>query len=450
MNQVSNSRGGYAGRRRSAPPRPRVALTPNSEDRRPLVAVLGMSIKRTPIAVREPLSFTPRELEPALRRMASIVDEGAIVSTCNRVELYAASAGAASLRARLKRFWLSQRDAPAAVDAHLYYFENEEAVRHLFSVASGLDSAIFGEPQILGQVREALDMARAAGSAGPVLSALLQAAVRAGRHVRTETNIGRSAASVSYAAVELASGVLGDLRDASVLLVGTGKMGEAAARNLLSKGVARLAVAGRTPDRARKLALECGDMVSLAELESALPVSDIVISCTSAPHHVITAEMVRGAMATRARRPLFLIDIAVPRDIEPDAGEVEGVRLFNIDDLEARVVSNLAARRREARKAASVIDDEVAAFERWLSIRGAVPTITALRNRAEAIRHAELSRSAAVLARLAPADRRRVEALTLAIEKKLLHGPIAELRAAAASGQRAEADRAVRHLFRLE
>jgi glutamyl-tRNA reductase len=413
--------------------------------------VLGASIKTSPIEVREPLSFPPSELQPALQRMTAYVPEGAILSTCHRVELYAAADGSSASRTALKRFWFEQRrPRPRGIDAHLYFLEDDEAVRHAFSVASGLDSAIFGEPQILGQVRDALDRALAAGAAGPTLAGLFRGAVRTGRRVRTETGVGRNAASVSYAAVELACGVLGDVRSARALLVGTGKMGEITAKNLLAKGVAQLAVAGRTLDRAQELVLECGNAGHIAQLEQALPESDIVISCTSAPHHVIHRDMVERAMRERGGRPMFLIDVAVPRDIEPSAGSIDGVHLFNIDDLEARVVSNMQGRRAETRRARAIIEEEVHAFRSWLAVRGAVPTITALRRHAEAIRQAELARTASVLARLPEADRRRIEALTLALQKKLLHQPIALLRTEAAIGDGADTDRAVRRLFALD
>jgi len=423
---------------------------PTKRGGRPRIAVLGMSIKKSGIDLREPFSFPASELQGALERLAAFVSEGAILSTCHRVELYASWDQAASLRPALKRFWLQGRPAPrGGLDEHLYYFEDEEAARHLFSVAGGLDSAILGEPQILGQVRDALGHGLASEATGPVIGTLFREAIRAGKRVRTETAVGRNAASVSYAAVELASGVLGDLRSARVLLIGTGKMGELAARNLLSKGVAALSVAGRTVDRAERLALECGNGVTLARLEHALPESDIVISCTSAPHHVIFHDMVAEAMRDRPGRPLFLIDIAVPRDIEPSAGEVPGVHLFNIDDLEARVLSNMRGRRAEARQARAIVDEEVLRFERWLAVRDAVPTIAALRDRAEAIRQSELARTATLLARLPEADRRRIEALTVALQKKLLHEPIAHLRSEAAVGGN-QADQAVRHLFALD
>jgi glutamyl-tRNA reductase len=285
---------------------------------------------------------------------------------------------------------------------------------------------------------------------GRVLSALFRQAITCGKRARTETGVGRNAASISYAAVELARQTFGDLRSSRVLLVGAGKMGDLATRALLEKGVAGITVVGRTPERAKQLALRCGCAVALSQLEDALRDCDIVITCTSAPHHVIRKEMVERAVLQRDGRPLFLIDIAVPRDVEPVVGEVAGVHLFNVDDLESAVAAGMRERRAEARKVLPIIEEEVALFERWLVTQRIVPTIVALRERAEAIRQSELARTSAVLARLSEPDRRRIEALALAIEKKLLHHPIALLRAEAAAGDGLQTAQALRYFFGLD
>ena len=414
------------------------------------IAVLGTTNKTSTLDLRERLAFLPHELGPALEAMKAHVPEGAILSTCHRVELYAAAPSLGRMRVALTRFWSEQRGVPRkGLDAHLYYLEDEQAVAHLFSVASGMDSAIVGEPQILGQVRAALDQGLEHHAAGGVLSGLMRQAVTVGRRIRTETGISRNAASISYAAVELAREICGDLRSSRVLLVGAGKMGELAAKNLTSKGVAGLVVVGRSAERAQQLALECDGAVAMTELEDALPICDIVISCTNAPHHIISRDLAERVMAGRPDRPLLLIDIAVPRDIDPAAGEIQGVRLFNIDDLEATVAANVRERHAEAPKVTAIIDEEVSVFQSWLVARRAVPTIVALQQRAESIRQAELARTSSVLARLSEAPRRRIEALTLAIQKKLLHQSIALLRAEAATGNGLGTDRAVRQLFDL-
>ncbi len=415
------------------------------------VTLVGVNHKRAPLVLRESLAFPPSHLPPALEAMREYVPEGAILSTCGRVELYAAAADAARARASLQRFWSKQRGVPMLeFEPHVYHLEGAKAVEHLFSVASGLDSAIIGESQILGQVRESLRLGLELRSMGRLLSALFRQALTTGKRARTETGIGRSSASISSAAVELARKTFGDLSSSRVLLVGAGKMGELAAKNLLDKGVAGIDVVGRTPERAMRLALRCGSTTSISGLEDALRNCDIAITCTSAPHQVITRTTAERVMRERGGRPLFLIDIAVPRDIDPAAGEIAGIHLYNIDDLESAVASNLKERRAEARKVQPIIAEEVAKFECWRSTLRVVPAIAALRDRAEEIRRAELARTSAVLARLSEEDRRRIEALTLAIEKKLLHRPIALLRARAAHGDGHETVEALRDLFGLD
>jgi glutamyl-tRNA reductase len=400
--------------------------------------------------LRESLAFPPSDLPPALAAMREYVPEGAILSTCHRVELYAAARDGTNARARLQRFWSRQSGVPLwEFEPHLYHLEGAKAAEHLFRVASGLDSAIVGESQILGQVRESLRQGLEQRSMGRVLSALFRQAVTTGKRARTETGVGRSSASVSSAAVELARKAFGDLRSSRVLLVGAGKMGELAAKNLLDKGVAGIDVVGRTPDRAMRLALRCGNSASLSRLEDALRECDIAITCTSAPHHVITREMVRRVMRVRRSRPIFLIDIAVPRDVEPAVGDIGGVHLYNIDDLESAVAGNMKERRAEARKVEPIIAEAVTRFERWRATLAVVPAIVALRERAEEIRREELARTSTVLDKLSEEDRRRIEALTLAIEKKLLHHPIALLRSRAAAGDGRETVEALRDLFGL-
>ena len=424
---------------------------PDSATRPVEITLVGVNHKRAPLVLRESLAFPPSELPPALDEMRAYVPEGAILSTCGRVELYAAAPRGASARARLQRFWSKHCGVPPwEFEPHLYHLEGSKAVEHLFSVASGLDSAVVGESQILGQVREALRLALEQRSAGRVISALFRQAVTAGKRARTETGIGRSSASISSAAVELARRTFGDLSSSRVLLVGAGKMGELAAKNLLEKGVAGIDVVGRTRERALSLAERCGSNAGIGQLEDALRSCDIAITCTSAPHQVISKAMTARVMRERRGRPLFLIDIAVPRDVDPAAGEIPGVHLYNIDDLESAVAANLRERRAQARKVQPIIAEEVTNFERWRATLRVVPAIVALRERAEAIRRAELERTSAVLDKLSEEDRRRIEALTLAIEKKLLHHPIALLRERAAAGDGYQTVEALRDLFGLD
>lgn len=414
------------------------------------IVVLGLSQKRATLALRESLSFPHCDLAGALEAMRRVVPEAAILSTCHRVELYAAVEDPRKAEVAIKRFWATNRGVPISdFEPHVYYLTGRKAVEHLFSVASGLDSAIIGEPQILGQVREALRLGQEHKTMGPVLSALYRHAIVCGRRARTQTAIARNAASISYAAVELARKVVGDLSRVQVLLIGAGKMGELAAKHLLARGVAGISVVGRSEQRARQLALKCGNSGSLDDLEDALLTSDIVISCTSAPHHVISLGLMKRVMKVRGRRSILLIDIAVPRDIDPAVSDLPGVRVHNVDDLEFAIATNMKERHAEARKVASIIEEENAAFEVYQRTLAVAPAIRALHERAEAICHEELARTAAVLDRLSEEDRRRIEALAHAIEKKLLHQPIALLRAQAAAGNGEDTAEALLRLFNL-
>ena len=415
------------------------------------IVVLGLNHKWAPLVLRECLAFPSCDLGEALDSLPRYVPEGAILSTCHRVELYAAAPNASRAAAGLKRFWSEQRAVSNwEFEPHLYTLTGRKAVEHLFAVACGLDSVVIGEPEILGQVRVALREAMERRAAGKVVSALFRHAVTTGKRAHTETGIGRSSSSVSSAAVELARQTFGDLSLSQVLLVGAGKMGELAVKHLLDKGVAGIKVVGRSAERVRELALRCGSSVAMSRLEDALQQCDIVITCTSAPHYVVRKELIERTMRERRGRPLFIVDIAVPRDVEPSVADLPGVHLYNIDDLESAVATNLDERRAEALNVEPIIKEEADKFESWLNTLRVFPTIKALRRRAEEIRMTELARTSAVLSRLPEADRKRIEALTLAIEKKLLHNTIALLRDHAAAGDGHETDLAVRRLFGLD
>lgn len=436
----------------SAPVRRTTRKRRNGASAQPMrIAMLGTSNKTSELALRERLAFPPYDLAPAVACLGDAVPHGIILSTCQRVEIYVAAPTLAGVKTAVRRFWKEQRGVSLKdIDAHTCWLEDEAAVEHLFLLASGLDSMIVGEPQIMGQVRNALNVGLEQQTAGHTLAGLFRAALTVGKRARHETAIGRNAASISSAAVELAGQTVDDLGSARVLLIGAGKMGELAAKNLVSKGVAGLAVVGRSPERAQRLALECDGAVAMTQLEDALPDSDIVISCTNAPHQIISKEQVERVMASRPERPLVLIDIAVPRDIDPAAGDVPGVRLCNVDDLDATVAANLNERIGETDRVKAIVEEEVMEFQQWLAVRRAVGTIAALRNYAEEIRQAELARTSAVLDRMSDEDRRRIEALTLAFEKKLLHKTISMLRAEAANGNHRHAESAVRQLFALD
>lgn len=415
------------------------------------ILALGLNYRRAPISLRERLAFSGRGLDDSLRELKRYVPEGAILSTCHRVELYAATSDADDAAVALEAFWKKARRVhPEEFRPYVYRLADREAVQHLLTVSCGLDSAIVGEPQVLGQVRDALRRGIAAKSMGRVLSALFRQALVTGKRARTETGIGRNAASIGSAAVEMARQHFGDLRSARVLLIGAGKMGELAAKSLIDGGASEIAVVGRTPKRAQQLAVRCGSIATLTQLEDGLRSCDIVITGTSAPHPVILKQMVERTMKVRRGRPLLIVDIAVPRDVEPEVADVPGVTLLNIDDLEQTVEVNVRGRLAEAEGVERIVGDGLAQFGEWMDVQRVVPTITTLVRRADEIRDSELTRASDVLERLPEQDRRRIETLTRAIQKKLLHRSIMALRASAAGGDGIEASRVVSDLFGLD
>lgn len=415
------------------------------------IMALGLNYRRAPIDLRERLAFSGRDLDDSLMELKRYVPEGAILSTCHRVELYAATSDAGEAFGALETFWkTAKRVRPEEFRPYVYRLTDREAVRHLLTVSCGLDSAIVGEPQVLGQVRNALRRGLAAKSMGRVLSALFRQALVTGKRARTETGIGRNAASIGSAAVEMARQHFGDLSSARVLLVGAGKMGELAAKSLVDSGAAEIAVVGRSPERAQRLAVRCGSITTLTQLEDGLHTCDIVITGTSAPHPVILKQMVERTMKARRGRPLLIVDIAVPRDVDPEVAGVPGVRLLNIDDLEQTVEANVQERLAETAGVERIIEDGLAQFGEWMDVLRVVPTITALVRRADEIRDSELARTSGILERLPEQDRERIEALTLAIQKKLLHRSIMALRSSAAGGDGVEASRIVSDLFGLD
>ncbi len=416
------------------------------------IVVVGLNHKAAPIEVRERLAFTPTQQEPALAALLERVAEGVILSTCNRTELYAvvddADSGVQSVIAFLGEF----HKLPAECYApHLYRRRGREAVAHLFAVASGIDSMILGEPQILGQVRAAYETAASYRAVGPILSRVFHCALKVGKQVRSETHISRSAASISYAAVELARKVLGNLAGRTVLIVGAGKMAELAAQALLDDGLAGVVVTNRTYARAAELAAKFGgraaDFALLPELVAG---ADVVITCSAAPGFILDLPLVRLAMAGRHHRPLLLVDIAVPRDVDPLVQSLSDVFLYDVDDLQAVCASNLEERRKEVGKVQTIVDAEVEAFEAWLQSLQVVPTISALCQRGEEIRQAELQKALRRLGDLSERQRSTLEALSIAIVNKMLHQPIVQLKAKSNSREGAEYSRTLRRLFALD
>jgi len=414
------------------------------------IICLGFNHTTAPIELRERLAFPATALKPALARFGCGrescprgVAELAILSTCNRLELYALASRQSDRHhdpfAALIEFIADTRGVPASeFESHLHRRPGLDAAEHLCRVAAGLDSMILGEPQILGQVADAHDAARVAGSAGPVLSALFRAAINAGKRARTETAIGRNPASVSSVAVRQAEQVVGQLPGCHVVVVGAGEMGELAVEALRARGVRRITVINRTHQRAQALAERWGGQTLTFEfLADAVHIADIVISSTGAPHIVIDSEMVRRAMTHRAQ-PLALIDIAMPRDIDPAAADIPGVHLFDLDHLQARLDDALAERRNEIPRVEAIVAEEVSAFGAWFRGVEILPVITDLRVRAEHIRQRELARALRHLPDIDPETRLHLERFSESLVNKLLHEPTCQLRVEAGNGHAAE------------
>ena len=389
------------------------------------ITVVGISHKTAPVAVRERYAFAPEESLAALPRFGGAA---VLLSTCNRTEVYLTAhhpITAGSVIALLREL---KGDGEAPDDA-FYHFTDLDAARHLFRVAASIESMVLGESEILGQVRSAFTGATTAGTHNAVLSRLFHAAVRAGRRARSETNIGRHAVSVSSTAVALARRILGDLSCRTVLVVSAGEAGKLAARGLAASGASRLLVTSRTAGRAQELAADLGgEAIPFERLGQALAEADIVISSSAAPDYLIGRDHVAQATAQRDGRPLLLIDIAVPRDVNPAVRELPLVHLYDIDDLQALVEENKNARRSEVAKAEHIVEEELQRFSQWLGSRGVVPTVAALRARADALREEEMARTVKRLGDLTPQQQAGVEAMTNALVKKLFHDPIARLK----------------------
>ena len=400
--------------------------------------VSGLSHRNAPVELREQLAVDEDKLRELLGDIAGagIAREAIILSTCNRVEVYAVADVPGETRAALFRQLCRHRGVdPSSVEAVLYTYAEGDAVRHAFRVASSLDSMVIGEPQILGQVKDAFALAQSCESVGPALHSLFTQAFAVAKKVRTETEIARHAVSVSFAAVELAKKIFTGLEGKAVLLVGAGKMSELAARHLVEQGVFPVYVTNRTWARAQELARAlAGTAVPFDELSTALAAVDIVITSTGAPEPVIRRELVQHVMHGRRGRPLFFIDIAVPRDVEGAVGSLDGVYCYDIDDLQQVVDANIRERVREAHRAEALIEREVAKFLAKLGDVEVIPTIVSLRERLETIRTGEVKRTLARLPGATAETREAIEALSSAIVNKILHAPITKLRESSRAG----------------
>ena len=398
------------------------------------ILLVGVNHKSAPIDVRERLAFTDDACNAGLRELVDgeVIREGLIVSTCNRVEVLTESVSSKlnDTTQRVIQFLSRDEFLPSSFfENHLYKHTDDMAVRHLFRVTSSLDSMVVGEPQVLGQMRRAYSIAVDAGTAGRVLNRLVPSAFRVAKRVRTETGIGASAVSISYMAVELGKKIFGSLKGQTALLVGAGEMAELSARHLLNAGISQVLLANRTEESAQRLATELGgEPVSFDRISDHLVDADVVICSTAADHFVITEEMVRRALAKRRNRPAFFIDISVPRNIDPAIGDIPNVFVFDVDDLESVISSNIREREREAERAELIVESEIMQFQSSLRALDAGPTIGALRETLQAIARQEMTRQRSRLGQLTAEQERAIEALLLSTVNKISHPVLTQMR----------------------
>ena len=409
------------------------------------LAMIGLNHKTAPLALRERIAIGRDELAETTQALAAMrgVNECMIVSTCNRVEILAAVDNPTVHLAEFitERFGIE----PEEIQPHLYEFHDHEAVRHLFRLAASLDSMVVGEAQILGQVKESFQTARAAGTVAGQLEPLLQSAFSAAKKARTETGIGANSVSIASVAVDLARKIFGSLEGRTVFLVGAGKMSELAARHLVQQGVGSILVTNRTRERALRMAEEMQGrviprVVPFEQLYEAAAEADIVISSTGAPHQIFRREHGKQFLRTRRNRPMFFIDIAVPRDVDPEMNQLDGIFVYDIDDLQQVAASHMEERSREATDAETLIAQEVERFEQKLRAVNVAPAIVALQEKAEEIRRGEIERQHARLASFTPEQREAVELLTRGLVNKFLHPPMQALKQAAREGDQLKLD----------
>ncbi len=396
--------------------------------------IVGLNHRTAPVGVRERVSFSKDAMGDSLQRLVNDfgLNEGVILSTCNRVEVLALSHDQDMDRGvlQVKRFLADSSAIPLeTLDEHLYAYRGAEAVRHLFRVGAGLDSMVLGEPQILGQVKDSYAHAVEHDSAGVIVNKLYHKAFSVAKRIRTETKIGEAAVSISFAAVELAKKIFGALEGKTVMLLGAGEMAELAAKHLLRAGIREIMVANRTYERAVEFVKEFGGTaIMFREFPHHLKNVDIVIASTGAKSFIIREEQVREVLRERKHRPMFFIDISVPRNVDPLVNNIDNTYVYDIDDLQGVVASNLKERSKEADEAERIIEEEIDKFYRWIKSLDVVPTIIALRNYCDSIRKAELERALRAMNGLGPKDKKALDAMTKAIVNKILHGPVSKLK----------------------
>jgi glutamyl-tRNA reductase len=415
--------------------------------------LVGVSHKTAPVDVRERLDFSSRDLGAAVEALATrpSAAESVVLSTCNRSEIYVASENPERAREEIVGFLSHYHSlSPDSFTPHLFSLGDEAVAKHLFRVAAGLDSLVVGEPQILGQVKDAFDTAASRRCTGPMLSKLFHWSFGVGKRVRTETAVGEGAVSISFAAVALARKIFGRLEGRRVLIIGAGEISTLTAEHLRSQGVGEIVITSRTATHAETLAAAVGGKsADWDEVTALLTTADIVVTATGSQRPIVTRVQVEAATGRHRPDPLFIIDLAVPRDVEASVGDIEQVFLYNVDDLQSIVQENLSRRSREIAHAETIVAEELLKFATWQRSRGAVPTIVALRQRFEAIRRSELQRLDSKLATLPPDARARVDEVTRLMVEKLLLEPTEQLKALPDEETQIAYTEAVNRLFRL-
>ena len=417
------------------------------------IVVVGLSHKTAPVEVREKISFSSDSLPEALKTITSKngFSEGVILSTCNRVEVVAIASHIQDGIEELKKFMADFNNVPLeSIENHLYSHTSEEAIRHIFRVGSSLDSMVVGEPQILGQMKDGYQQALDHNSTGIILNKLYRKAFSVAKRVRTETNIASSAVSISYAAVELAKKIFGHLEDKRVMLIGAGEMCELAARHFINNGIKEILVANRTHERAVNLAAEInGRSVLFENIYLDLDEVDIILSSTGSPNYIIKAEQVKAALTKRRNSPMFFIDIAVPRDMDPRINDIDNAYLYDIDDIQGVVDANKKEREKEVVAADLIIEGEITQFHKWLKTLDVTPTIVSLREKLEQIRASELEKLSAV-SDLSGVQMSAIEKVTASMINKILHMPISNLKKMADTAEGDLYVDAVRKLYNID
>ena len=411
--------------------------------------LIGVNHNSAPLEVRERLAISETQLPDAIRTLVQQpgVEEGMVLSTCNRVELLTSSQQGNDLRGFIRVYF---GVSPDALNSHIYEFKQREAVRHIFRVASSLDSMVVGEPQILGQVKEAYAIARGLGAVHSALDVLLSRAFAVAKRVRTETAIGSSSVSVSSVAVQLAEKIFGSLNNKTVYMVGAGKMAELAARRLMANGVGKILFSNRTHERALQLAEAFGGQaVPFEQLHETADRADIVLTSTGAPEFLFRREHGERFLARRRNQPMFFIDISVPRNVDPEMGRLDGIFVYDIDDLQAVAAGNSAERKKEAERAEKIVEAEVERFALRMTSLAVVPTILSLQEQCETIRQAEIDRIRGKLGAITPEQEAAIDAMTRGIINKLLHTPITTLKSSASEPEAATIHEIVRRIFNL-